>query len=172
MKYIVKNFPSKKIYSSFNDAVNDAKEQILNYIYTEKDAFCNMLPFSVGAHIGGLYDDLILTDEEVIVIDKIQLLLDRLFDDKIFDYIKKDYEYTSADKEYDKDCIFKIIKKDDDLELSLRTPDCLLKTNMFNLRENHNYYFSSHQRIIMTENKDKAKLGKVVSLCIRLECKE
>ena len=63
MKYIVNNCPGKKIYSTFMDAVNDVKDQILNHIYTEKDVFWDMLPFSVGAQIAGLYDFLTLTDE-------------------------------------------------------------------------------------------------------------
>lgn len=151
-------------FNNFEDALNKARDVILNHMEEETQCYWNYLPFSAGSYMSSLYDDLSITDEEIIIFEKIHLILGHLFskDDSIFRYIKNNITYIKDDVR------FNVIKEDDDFILMIkRDNDCLI-TNMFYMRENHNYYFKSKQEVVIMSSDDVRKLGEIVVINVEL----
>jgi hypothetical protein len=153
-------------FNNFKDVLNKARDTILNHMEEETQCYWNYLPFSAGAYMSSLYDDLSITDEEIVIFEKIHLVKERLFfdNDSIIRYIKNNINY------YKNEASFSIIKQDDDLILMIKKDNDCLITNMFYMRENHNYYFKSKQEVVVKFPDDFRELGEIVVINVELNC--
>lgn len=164
VRYQVKINNEIQELNSFEDALNKARDTILNHMEEESQCYWDYIPFSAGAYMSSLYDDLLITDEEIVIFEKIHLVKEHLFDDNdnIFRYIKNNINYTKNEAS------FSIIKQDDDLILMIKTDNDCLITNMFYMRENHNYYFKSKQEVVVKSPDDFRELGEIVVINVEL----
>ncbi len=158
-----------KYYDNYDNAFNAARDAILDHVKAEEQSYYNFMSFNMGAHINELYDTLRITDEEIILFEKTDIVLSRLFEsnDTLVKFIKNDYVYESDEKEYS----IKIIKEEDNgLIISIKSLNDYFITNMFNIRPNHNYYFESKQLITTRSRFDKRNLGEEAYIKVILEC--
>ena len=164
VRYQVKINNEIEEFNNFEDALNKARDVILNHVEEESQCYWDYIPFSAGAYMSSLYDDLLVTDEEIVIFEKIHLVKEHLFDDNdnIFRYIKNNINYTKNEAS------FSIIKQDDDLILMIKTDNDCLITNMFYMRENHNYYFKSKQEVVVKSPDDVRELGEIVVINVEL----
>lgn len=149
----------------FSVAKEKALDIIRKHILDENQAYQYALPFSAGANMNYMYDERFVSDEEIVIFERIRMLLQDListFDsiNKPMDYIKKSYEcHRSFDGiNYD----FYLLRKHNEIILSLSTDDDYLQTNMFNMEEGGKYYFKSRQEIVIRDENDKRALGEIV----------
>jgi len=163
-----------RIIDSFEDAVDIIKDELNEYFDIDQ-CFYNRMPFSVGVLESQLYDENKITDEQIIVFERIQMLLNRIFikeDIAALDYIKHDYSMH-----YEDDYIYdlNIIKKEDEIILSTKV-DCkeyidYLETNMFTFDSNKEYYFRSNQKVAVSSPDDRFSLDFIAELDILLKKK-
>ena len=156
---------------SFSAAKEKALKIIHDHILNEAQAYAYELPFSVGSGMSYMYDERILSDEEIIIFERIRMLIQDLisFSDSInkpIDYIKKSYEcHRSLDGvNYD----IHILRKHNEIILSVSSDDDYFQTNMFNMEEVRKYYFKSRQEIVVIDEKSKRALGEIVKINIFL----
>lgn len=155
---------------SFKVAKEKALEEIHNHIISENQAFLYEMPFSARANMNYVYDERLISDEEIVAFERIRMLLQDLISivekDKTIDYINKNYEChnTITDFEYD----FYITNNSSEIILELNSDDDYLYTNMFNMKEGYEYYFNSKQKIVVKDSTSKRELGEIVKLEISL----
>ena len=155
---------------SFKEAKEKALEEIHNHITSENQAFLYDMPFSAGANMNYVYDERLISDEEIVAFERIRMLLQDLISivekDKTIDYINKNYEChnTITDFEYD----FYITNNSSEIILELNSDNDYLYTNMFNMIEGNEYYFNSRQEIVVKDSTSKRELGEIVKLEISL----
>ena len=163
-----------RIIDRFEDAVGIIKDELNEYFDIDQ-CFCNRMPFSVGVLESQLYDENKITDEQIIVFERIQMLLNRIFikeDIAALNYIKHDYSMH-----YEDDYIYdlNIIRKEDEIILSTKV-DCkeyidYLETNMFTFDSNKEYYFRSNQKVAVSSPDDRFSLDFIAELDILLKKK-
>ena len=163
-----------RIIDSFEDAVDIIKDELNEYFDIDQ-CFYNRMPFSIGVLESQLYEENRITDEQIVVFERIQMLLNRIFikeDIAALDYIKRDYSMH-----YEDDYIYdlNIIKKEDEIILSTKV-DCkeyidYLETNMFTLDSNKEYYFRSNQKVAVSSPDDRFSLDFIAELDILLKKK-
>ncbi len=165
-KYQLKINNEMEEFNNFEDALNKTRDVILDHMEEESQCYWNYLPFSAGVYMSSLYDDLSITDEEIVIFEKIHLVKERLFydNDNIFRYIKNNITYIKEDVR------FNVIKEDDDLVLIIKSDNDCLITNMFYMRENHNYYFKSKQEVVVKSPGNFRELGEIVVINVELNC--
>jgi len=154
---------------SFAKAKEKALEVIHNHITNEDQAYQYELPFSAGASMNYMYDERIASDEEIIIFERISMLLqDLLFnpDNKPINYINKNYECHNKNDVVNYD--FYITNKSNEIILELNSDKDYLYTNMFNMIDGLDYYFSSRQEVVVKDNGSKRELGEVVELDVVL----
>lgn len=156
---------------SFETAKEKALDVIYNHITDENQAFLYEMPFSAGANMNYMYDERIISDEELVIFERIRMLLQDLItnDSKKnikIDYINKSYECHSKLQDFKFD--FYITKKITEIILELNSDDDYLYTNMFNMIEGNEYYFNSRQEIVVKDSNSKRELGEIVKLEIAL----
>ena len=155
---------------SFKKAKEKALEEIHNHITDENQAFLYDMPFSAGANMNYMYDERLISDEEIVAFERIRMLLQDLISivekDKTIDYINKNYEChnTITDFEYD----FYITNNSSEIILELNSDEDYLHTNMFNMKEGYEYNFNSKQKIVVKDSTSKRALGDIVKLDISL----
>ena len=163
-----------RIIDSFEDAIEIITDELIEYFDIDQ-CFYNRMPFSIGVLESQLYEENKITDEQIVVFERIQMLLNRIFlKDKInaLDYIKHDYSmHYEDDYIYDLD----IIKKEDEIILSTKV-DCkeyidYLETNMFTFDSNKVYYFRSNQKVAVSSPDDRFSLDFIAELDISLKKK-
>ena len=164
VRYQVKVNNEIEEFNNFEDALNKARDVILDHMEEESQCYWDYIPFSAGSYMSSLYDDLSITDEEIVIFEKIHLVKEHLFDDndKIFRYIKNNINYNKNEAS------FSIIKENDDLILIIKSDNDCLITNMFYMRENHNYYFKSKQEVVVKSPDDVRELGEIVVINVEL----
>ena len=96
------------------------------------------------------------------------LLQDLLYnpDNKQIDYIKKDYECHNKNDVVNYD--FYITNKSNQIILEINSDNDYLYTNMFNMIDGLDYYFSSRQEIVVKDDSSKRELGEIVELEVLL----
>ena len=67
IKYELKINNEMQEFDNFKAALNKARDVILNHMEEETQCYWNCLPFSAGSYMSSLYDDLSITDEEIII---------------------------------------------------------------------------------------------------------
>ncbi len=127
----------------FDEAKTMVLSIIKNNIENNNDVYSSYFSSSILNKFNRLKDKRIITDEEIILKERIEMLMkDLIYDDnnKIipYEYIQKDHSCRS-----DKYSLF-IKRKYDGIYLELENNDDYLYTNMFNMRIGFNYYFESH----------------------------
>ena len=163
-----------RIIDSFEDAVGIIKNELNEYFDIDQ-CFNNRMPFSIGVLESQLYEENKITDEQIIVFERIQMLLNRIFikeDIAALDYIKHDYSMH-----YEDDYIYdlNIIRKEDEIIVSTKV-DCkeyidYLETNMFTFDSNKEYYFRSNQKVAVSSPDDRFSLDFIAELDISLKKK-
>ena len=159
------------IFNSFNDAFEYTKDIILKHFYNEEQIYdkSNFLPFEAGAYISNRYDSLEITDEEIIIFEKLIIVLSNMFDDSfnIINFIKNDITYESNEDNIS----FQILKREkDNLILNISTEEGHFMTNMFNVRNDQEYYFfESSQTVVIKDEEAKRQLGEKTYLKVELE---
>ena len=155
---------------SFKEAKEKALEEIHNHITDENQAFLYEMPFSAGANMNYMYDERIISDEEIVIFERIRMLLQDLISivekDKTIDYINKNYECHNTNTNFKYD--FYITNNSSETILELNSDDDYLYTNMFNMIEGNEYYFNSRQKIVVKDSTSKRELGEIVKLEISL----
>ncbi len=163
-----------RIIDSFEDAIEIIIDELIDYFDIDQ-CFYNRMPFSIGVLESQLYEENKITDEQIVVFERIKMLLNRIFlkeDIAALDYIKHDYSMHYED-EYIYD--LNIIRKEDEIILSTKV-ECkeyidYLETNMFTFDSNKEYYFRSCQRVVTYSDGDRFPLGYEAKLDILLKKK-
>lgn len=173
MKYelIINDIPYH--YDNLNDDCKKISDELYNH-FNIKQCYNMRMPFSAGVLEYELYDNNTITDEQIVVFQRIYMLLNRLaVPNESFEFIKHNYNlHYEDDYSYD----FNIIKEDDDVILKI-TVDCIdhidiLETNMFNMNNNSNYYFKSIQTVVFKSKEDTLELGDIIKLEMILKNEE
>ena len=162
------NVDTSIIFGDFSEAVKKIQNIIYNHTFSESQCYHDGIPFSVGSFIYSLVSDRLASDYDIIVFERIRMLLEDLYRTSIYnvDYIKDNYTvHYSDDVEYE----FTINKKDDEIILKLESGYDFLYTNMFNMQPNKKYYYISHQEVATKSKNDKRELGEEVDFSIYLE---
>ena len=176
-KWILKINDKTKYYDNFYDAVDLIRNVLYEHFDKYKQCYYDRVPFSVGVLEGALYDDNSITDEQIVVFQRISMLLNRLLEINEFDfaskYIKRDYSlHFEDDYIYD----LNIIKKEDEIILKtvvdLKDYIDILETNMFDLISSKEYYFISQQKINTYSPGDRFPLGFDIYLNMTLKKEE
>lgn len=157
----------------FDRAIDIINEELISHFDDNKQCYYNRMPFSVGVLEGSLYEDNSITDEQIVLFERISMLLNRLIQKeepiKALDYIKHSYSFHYEDENiYD----LNIIKNEDEIVLKLIVDQQeykdILETNMFSVTPNMQYYFKSIQTVVAYSPGDRLRLGTIVSLEITL----
>lgn len=160
-----------------HQAIDIINDELIAHFDENKQCYYNRMPFSVGVLEGSLYEDNSITDEQIVLFERISMLLNRLIQKeepiKALDYIKHSYLFHYEDENiYD----LNIIKNEDEIVLKLIVDQedykDILETNMFSINKNKSYYFKSIQRVVAYSPGDKLPLGAVVCLEITLTKKD
>ncbi len=161
-KYILKINDKTEYFDNFKEGYEKCKDAILNHIFNEQQVYNDVIPFNFGCYFSYLFDNLIVTDHDILVYEKTILLLNHLFDeeDRIYNFFKSDLYLESEDEEIS----LEIVKDEDLITLKLKTEEDYLFTNIFNRKENVNYYFMSKQRVITKSPEEKRELGEIVEI--------
>ena len=176
-KWILKINDKIKYYDNFYDAVDLISSVIYEHFEKYEQCYYDRVPFSVGVLEGALYDNNSITDEQIVVFQRISMLLNRLLEINEFDfaskYIKRDYSlHFEDDNIYD----LNITKNGDEIILKTVVDNMgyvdILETNMFDLKSSKKYYFMSQQKINAYSPGDKFPLGFDVYLNIKLKKEE
>ena len=115
---------------SFAKAKEKALEVIHNHITNEDQAYQYELPFSAGASMNYMYDERLASDEEIIIFERISMLLQDLLykpDTKQIDYINKDYECHNKNDVVNYD--FYITNKSNQIILEINSDNDYLYTH-------------------------------------------
>jgi len=160
-------------FDNYNEAFDYAKNEILNHMMKETQSFYDLIPFSLRSFISSLYDDLIITNDEIVIFKKVELIINHLFEynDNIINFIKNDISYKSNDGE----CEINVIRNYDELTLYIRVGEDIFHTNMFNIRKNRYYYFDSLQKVVIKSKTENRNLGDILQFKVELKncnCKE
>lgn len=162
------------VYDNFYDSLDLISNVLLEHFEKNKQCYYDRIPFSIGALEGALYDDNSITDNQILVFQRIRMLLNRLLEINEFDfaskYIKRDYTlHFEDDNIYD----LNIIKKEDEIILKTFVDHKdyvdIFETNMFDLISSKEYYFISKQKINAYSPGDKFPLGFDIYLNITLK---
>lgn len=156
---------------SFDKAVEIILDELDEY-FDIKQCFYHRIPFSIGAIVSCLYDGNEITDEQIVVYERMGTLMYRILYYDALEFIKHNYSMHYED-EYIYD--LNILKKEDEIVASM-TADCkefkdYLETNMFTLDPNKEYYFRSSQRVVVYSDGDRYHLGYEAKLDISLKKK-
>lgn len=171
-------------FAFFGDAVNCFKKLIKDYIRSGDDIFINdCTPFQVGCFFSTKYDNGEITDEEIAISTRVDMLLNCLMwhepkysKKDALNIIKKNIRYNGINhnKEFDEKLSLSIEKKDSEIiyESFLDDGDeTYLKTNAFIFDDHEKtYYYKSHQIVVASTKKD--VLGTNADCDIVLECKQ
>ena len=155
-------------YNSLTMAKEKVIDIIKKYMEYENQAFSDEIPFNFGYIFSGLYSDRIINDEEIIIYKRIQMLMeDLIYSNNYIEYIDKNYEChrSSGDDTYN--CY--IIKNIDEIILILETVTGQLQTNMFNMKEEKEYFFHSKEMIVVEHEKCRRKFGEVAQIDITIK---
>ena len=170
MEWILKIDDGICILDDFSKSIKIIKDEISDYFNNEQ-VYYDRIPFFFGALEFELYDNETIKDEDIVIFERIKMLISRLFDN--ISFINHDYIFEYKD-EYKYD--FKIIKNNDEIILDLNlindSYNCYLKTNMFNLNESKEYYFYAKEVVVTRSKDDKYNLGDVISINIDLKKNE
>ena len=130
------------------------------------------MPFSIGVLESQLYEENRITDEQIVVFERMKTIMDRILYSNALEFIKHNYSMHYED-EYIYD--LNILRKEDEIVASMIV-DCkeyidYLETNMFTLDSNKEYYFKSRQRVVTYSDGDRFPLGYEAKLDISLKKK-
>ena len=178
-----------------NDEVFDKYETALSYFLKEinnhfwkyslnnrsKDAFTvydyNCLPDVIDISFGTLYEGRFINDTQIVLCERLKMLLDFLLcskpkdiKDNAYKVIDKDYHYKDINTD-DYDVSIDIDYSPSEIAVSLKSVagESLLVTNVFNLdNPKGTYYLSTHQVCNTTRHPE--NLGKHVDFDIKLRC--
>lgn len=180
--WFVKNGNDIKEFENYLDALKVFREYIRNYFYTNRDAFCSdILPFSFGVFFSAKYDSYEITDEDIVVQERTNLLLSSLrWEDidegeKAADYsIRNSYHFYEHNKEFGHSISADIDKEKDLIYLDFESNDngdfTYLKSNAFVNKQEKNLYFIAKE--IVTTSSNPENLGKAVELNLYLYSSE
>lgn len=155
-------------FSDFEEMIEVIDDELYDHFNHNTQSYYNRVPFSVGVLESSLYDESTITDEQIVIFQRIEMLLGVICQLQSINYIKHDYSlHYEDDYTYD----LNINKKDNDILLSLKV-DCgsyidLLETNMFNMDKNKEYYFKSRQTVVIKSPEDPLPLGTKIGLDIK-----
>lgn len=171
-------------FSNFHDAATMLKAEISKHMEINEDVFGREGdPFSPGAFFSGRYLDGTITDEDIVVSTRLNMLC-RSFIWRGIDFAKDNarksvlnsIHYMSKNDEFGEQLNIDIDVKKDEIVLDVTHYDSdgketYMRSNAFILDDLHKkYYFKSHQIVTTTSQKD--DLGKVVDLNILLKEEE
>ncbi|MCR5491613.1 MAG: hypothetical protein K6F32_05750 [Bacilli bacterium] len=186
-KWLVTLNNDKSEYDSFEDALavflKEVSEYFRKHSYvnkesTEIDVFDSTnLPDSLGAFFNYLYNDRIITDNEILLETRLRMLLSRLacdnpvqIKDNALKSISKSYDYHYSDEEIGYLIDIKVDYSPEEIvvELNAYNGDSYLYTNAFVMDDSSKKYFLKSHQVCFTSAK-KSDLGAFADLDITLE---
>ena len=180
--WYTKNGDSVKEYKSYLDALKAFREEVRNYFYSNIDAFCNdVLPFSFGVFFSARYDAYEITDEDIVIQERVDMLLSSFRWENIDDgekcasrSIPRSYHYYARNSEFKHSISVDIDKEKSSIYFDFKSSDngddTYLKTNAFTNEEGKNLYFIAKE--IVTTSSDPKKLGELVKIDLYLYSSE
>ena len=185
-KWIIDHNGNKTEYRKYSDAVNEFLRIISEHFWGNSDNNKNngstvydidLIPSSLGAFFSYKFDNRSITDEEIVLYNRLGLLLSYFLSEdkeKIKDNMNKvithSYSYHQEIEEISTKVDIELTKDKEDLTLDIKVDDGdinFLKTNGFSLVKNDNkYYLNSIQHIFTSSNPN--DLGKIIEINISL----
>ncbi len=188
-KWLVTLNNDKSEYDSFEDALAVFLKEVREYFWkhtqgpwnkesTEVFVFdSDNLPDSLGAFFTYLYNDRIITDDEILLETRLRMLLSRLgynnpvqIKDNALKSISKSYDYHYIDEEIGYLIDIKVDYSPEEIvvELNADSEDSYLHTNAFVMDDSSKKYFLKSHQVCLTSPK-RSDLGVFVDLDITLE---
>lgn len=183
-EWIIFNNGREIIYSDYQEALKYfltiVADHLWNNSYNNKDNGSPVYdhcctPDRVGEFLEIRYEERTISDEEIVIQSRLNMLLDPLLskdDNEIknnaLKVIKHSINYHSRNEEFDEDLDINVELKTEEIVVDIVGEDSLFKTNAFIFDNDlQKYYFISKQRI--TTSNDPEHLGKMVEISIALQ---
>ena len=175
----------KETYLDFETAVKRFRDIIANFFWDfsyegpeDKKTFyvfglCGV-PDQIGAYFSYKYDERTITDEEIVIDQRLEMLLDFLkcqdtkdLKENTMKVIKKPIHYHGEIEEFEQTADINVDLLKDEVVVSLESDDDYLKTNAFIFdNPDKTYYFDCTQTVHTADKPE--DLGKVVFLDVTL----
>ena len=183
-EWIILNNGREILYNDYQEALADfltiIADHLWNHSYNNKSNGSPVYdrcgtPCRVGEFLGIRYDEYTISDEDIVVQSRLDMLLGNFrykdannIKTNALKIIKHSIKYHSRNEEFDQEISINIELKPKEIIAEVIGEDSLLKTNAFIFDDYlQKYYFVSEQKI-MTSN-DLQHLGKMVKLNITLQ---
>lgn len=182
-KWVVSYNGIDRYYDTFQDAVECFRSEIRRFVgFIDKELFIgDPLPFDAGCFFSYKSDESTITDEEIVVWDRLQTLLGSMHirkSQECSDYcsnkMRKSINYHGAIEEFGEELDIRIIRSEDEIKAEIKHQDgeeeTFVITNAFIFRDDQKiYYYKTHQVIRATNVKDDYLLGTRVDLDLSLK---
>lgn len=175
----------KENYLDFETAVKRFRDIIANFFWDfsyegpkDKKTFyvfglCGV-PDQIGAYFSFKYDERTITDEEIVIDQRLEMLLDFLkcqdtkdLKENTLKVIKKPIHYHGEIEEFEQTADINVDLLKDEVVVSLESDGDYLKTNAFILDNPDKIYYFDCTQVVRTADKPE-DLGKVVFLDVTL----
>ena len=183
-KWVININNKEIVFADFDKAISlllkTISKHFVDHSYVHRDSSkvvvydSACMPDNIGTYFHGLYYDRTITDEEIILETRLNMLLSylacdnlALLGDNALKSINKSYEY------HNEEVAIKINHSLEEIEVYLSTEDndSYLYTNIFIMEDKDKQYFFKTHQVCHTSNR-RRDIGKTVDLNIALKRKD
>ncbi len=179
-RWVLTNNDNKQEFSDFKEAKVAFRNSIKEAM-NDKDAYPRGEPFSLGVYFSSKFNDGSISDSEIVIYNRAQMLIDSIYASRTIDYkndkclyknIIPKYFFYSGSNDLGEDAFISIDKNEDEILLCIIVNDNddinMLYTNAFVMDSKERVYcFTSRERISTSDNPD--KLGEILYSNITLK---